>query len=73
MEAQTVADNTCSSRDKSAIVAKDSDEIKSREARNYKLIIKRAILLKKKGKDSEEILTELLKKLSISSPRRRNG
>ena len=56
-------DNTCSSREiKSAIVSKDLDEIK---ARNYKTIIKRALLLKKKGKDPEEILTELLKKLSI--------
>ena len=59
-------DNTCSSREiKSAIVSKDSDEKKSREARNYKAIIKRAILLKKKGEDCGEILTELFKSLSI--------
>ena len=44
---------------------KDSDEKKSREARNLKVIIKRAILLKKKGEDCGKILTKLFKSVSI--------
>ena len=61
-------DNTCSSREqKSAIVSTASDEKKSRRDTKLDALVKKAFLKKKKGEDCDEILSDLLKVLSIPS------